>query len=213
MMTVPEVAKRIGKHPETIRRWIREGKLPATKIGTQHVIDEDDLANLVEPGAETASVPLEWQRTQWGDPMPDIVAVIRQSRAERSSRLAESVAAYASSLSAPPRASEPVDLWLPAIVGRIVRLVDPARIILFGSRARGPAQEDSDYDLLIVLDAIEDRYETRIAIHRTLADLPIGKDIVLATSQEVGWAPTMIGDILRTAVLTGRTIYERPDTA
>ena len=43
MMTVPEVAKRIGKHPETIRRWIRDGKLPATKIGTQHVIDEDDL--------------------------------------------------------------------------------------------------------------------------------------------------------------------------
>jgi len=47
MLTVPQAAKRSGKHPETIRRWIREGKLPARKIGTQHIIEEADLGNLV----------------------------------------------------------------------------------------------------------------------------------------------------------------------
>jgi predicted nucleotidyltransferase len=32
----------------------------------------------------------------------------------------------------------------------IITQIDPERIILFGSRARGDFEEDSDYDLLIV---------------------------------------------------------------
>ena len=43
MLTVPEAARRAGRHPETIRRWIREGRLRAHKVGTQHVIEADDL--------------------------------------------------------------------------------------------------------------------------------------------------------------------------
>lgn len=80
-LTVPEAARRIGKNPETVRRWIREGKLRSMKVGTQHVVDERDLANLIEQGADTAPIPPEWQRTFWGDPMPDVVAAIRRSRA------------------------------------------------------------------------------------------------------------------------------------
>jgi excisionase family DNA binding protein len=80
-LTVPEAARRIGKNPETVRRSIREGKLRSIKVGTQHLVDERDLANLIEQGANTAPIPLEWQRTFWGDPMPDVVAAIRRSRA------------------------------------------------------------------------------------------------------------------------------------
>lgn len=46
MLTVPEAARRAGRHPETIRRWIREGRLRAHKIGTQHVIEPDDLVEV-----------------------------------------------------------------------------------------------------------------------------------------------------------------------
>ena len=38
------------------------------------------------------------------------------------------------------------------IVGRLVEAVNPDRITLFGSRARGDAGPDSDLDLLIVKD-------------------------------------------------------------
>lgn len=46
MVTVPEAARQSGRHPETIRRWIREGRLRAHKVGTQHVIEADDLAEV-----------------------------------------------------------------------------------------------------------------------------------------------------------------------
>ena len=46
-LTVPEAARRVGRNPETIRRWIRAGKLPSRRVGTQHVIDEEDLADAI----------------------------------------------------------------------------------------------------------------------------------------------------------------------
>ena len=48
MLSVPEAARRTKRDPETIRRWIRSGRLKATKIGTQHMIDEGDLAAFTE---------------------------------------------------------------------------------------------------------------------------------------------------------------------
>jgi len=80
MLTVPEAARRTGRNAETIRRWIRDGKLPARKIGTQHVIDEVDLALLVDDASDRALLPPEWQDTTWGGPMPDVVAAVRRSR-------------------------------------------------------------------------------------------------------------------------------------
>jgi len=82
MLTVPEAARRAGRNPETIRRWIREGKLPSRKIGTQHVIEEVDLAAILDDADDRAALPPEWQRTTWGGPMPDVVAAVRRSRAE-----------------------------------------------------------------------------------------------------------------------------------
>jgi excisionase family DNA binding protein len=82
MITVPEAARRAGKNPETIRRWIREGKLPARKVGTQHVIEEEDLEARLGTPPETVPLPPEWRETFWGGPMPDWVAVIRRQRSE-----------------------------------------------------------------------------------------------------------------------------------
>jgi uncharacterized protein len=38
------------------------------------------------------------------------------------------------------------------LLSRVVDVFDPRRVILIGSRARGDAREDSDYDLVVVLD-------------------------------------------------------------
>jgi excisionase family DNA binding protein len=82
VLTVPQAAKRAHKNPETIRRWIREGKLLARKIGTQHFIEEDDLEATLG-GPDTVSIPKGWWRkTHGGEPMPDVVKIIHQQRGE-----------------------------------------------------------------------------------------------------------------------------------
>jgi excisionase family DNA binding protein len=81
MMTVPEAAKRAGRDPETIRRWIRSGRLRAAKIGTQHVIDEADLEPLLED--EQLAMPREWQTLSDGRPMPNVVRAVRLTRTGR----------------------------------------------------------------------------------------------------------------------------------
>ncbi|HEY8868981.1 MAG TPA: helix-turn-helix domain-containing protein [Candidatus Dormibacteraeota bacterium] len=79
MITVPEAARRAGRNPETIRRWIREGKLVSRKVGTQHTIEEEDLEAMLED--EQLPLPPEWGRTITGEPMPNVVRAVRLSRA------------------------------------------------------------------------------------------------------------------------------------
>ena len=76
MLTVPEAAERLKRNPETIRRWIRDGKLRSTRVGTQYVLDEADVDEL---GAE-AEVLGEIPATATGEPMPNFVAAVRSSR-------------------------------------------------------------------------------------------------------------------------------------
>lgn len=82
MLTVPQAARRTKRDPETVRRWIRSGRLKATKIGTQHMIDEGDLAAFTEADA-VLPLPAGWRRTATKEPMPDVIAAIRSSRAAR----------------------------------------------------------------------------------------------------------------------------------
>ena len=51
------------------------------------------------------------------------------------------------------------------IIRRLVAAYEPERIYLFGSKARGDAGPDSDYDLLVVIpdDASADRCDGRLA--------------------------------------------------
>ena len=197
MLTVKEAARMTGRNPETVRRWIREGKLPASKFGHEHAIDEDDLGMFMkEAGMEVQAPPRETF---------DLVGLIREMRDDRSARISDVVTTYRAGVEEGRRAT---DEWLPAIVGRIVRLVDPMRIILFGSRARGSAEPDSDYDLLVVVDGVDDRRGTEIAIRRTLSDLPISKDVVVALPAEL--TPTYRPrGVAQWAAERGRVIYER----
>lgn len=76
---MPEAARRVGRDPETVRRWIRAGKLRARKIGTQHVIEEGDIEPLLED-PPPLPVPAEWERSDSGEPQPDWGAIVRRSR-------------------------------------------------------------------------------------------------------------------------------------
>jgi excisionase family DNA binding protein len=82
MLTVPEAARRVGRNPETIRRWIRRGRLRASKVGTQHLIDEADLEAIAR-SPEPLPVPDALRRFDSGRPQPDWAEAIHRSRRER----------------------------------------------------------------------------------------------------------------------------------
>jgi len=79
MLTVPVAAERVGRDPETIRRWIRAGKLRAQRIGTQHLIADEDLDQVAgEPG--NLPLPKAWRKTWSGSPQPDWARILHRSR-------------------------------------------------------------------------------------------------------------------------------------
>jgi excisionase family DNA binding protein len=80
MLTVPEAAKRVGRNPETVRRWIRSGRLRSQKVGTQHLIEEQELDALLDDEYEMSAMPDAWKLMSDGRPQPNWVKIIRQSR-------------------------------------------------------------------------------------------------------------------------------------
>jgi excisionase family DNA binding protein len=82
MLSVSEAARRAGRTPATIRRWIREGKLRARRLGTRPGIGEEDLEAALELEDGVLRLPPGWRRTFWGGPMPNWVAAVRRSRAD-----------------------------------------------------------------------------------------------------------------------------------
>ncbi|WP_374689289.1 nucleotidyltransferase domain-containing protein [Promineifilum sp.] len=98
---------------------------------------------------------------------------------------------------------------LPEAIERVMREADPLRIILFGSWARGTARPDSDLDLLVVLPNVENKRQATVRLLRALNGLPISKDVVVTTPEEIARRGNVVGDVLRPALREGVIIYER----
>jgi len=99
--------------------------------------------------------------------------------------------------------------YLNEVIDRITRKFNPVRIILFGSWARGEATKDSDLDLLVVLTKVEHKRKAAIEVLRALNGLPISKDVVVTTPEEIKARGQVVGNILRPALREGKIIYER----
>jgi len=102
----------------------------------------------------------------------------------------------------------PEDL-VQTMVQRIVERFRPLCIILFGSRARGEAGPWSDVDLLGVLPEVADKRRVTVEILRALGDLPVSKDVVVMTPEEVLQRGNLVGSVLRSALREGKVLYER----
>ena len=63
---------------------------------------------------------------------------------------------------------------------RLVRAYDPISIYLFGSYVWGCPDDESDLDILVVLDSLTKKpWEDIVIGHKVLADLGIAKDILI----------------------------------
>ena len=92
---------------------------------------------------------------------------------------------------------------------RIVRDFYPVQIILFGSHAPGDAHPQSDVDLFVVFSERVDKRKTGVDIRRSLADLPVAKDLLVTTPEELARQRDRVGTVLRSAQREGKILYRR----
>ncbi|MBZ5562452.1 MAG: nucleotidyltransferase domain-containing protein [Acidobacteriia bacterium] len=99
---------------------------------------------------------------------------------------------------------------LHAIVRRIVETARPEKIVLFGSRARGDARENSDYDFLVIKDSDEPPHRREVPLYLALADVHLPIAVVVYTPEEVNDWREVPQAFVTTALREGRVVYERP---
>jgi uncharacterized protein len=104
---------------------------------------------------------------------------------------------------------------VPAVIGKAVKLLvdefDPLQVILFGSYARGDADEASDIDLLVVVpDEIQGtRRELNVRGGSRLWDMPMPIDLIVqrySLVQKGQKIPESIQSIIKAQ---GKVLYER----
>ena len=98
---------------------------------------------------------------------------------------------------------------LDEIVRRIVEVADPDKIILFGSRARGDARPDSDYDILVIAPSGQPHYERTVPIYMAMDGIVIPYEIVWWTPDEVARWRGAKSFFVTTAIREGEVLYER----
>jgi uncharacterized protein len=94
---------------------------------------------------------------------------------------------------------------------RLAEQFSPDRIILFGSCARGTADEYSDVDFLVITEAANGRNRHKIMaeMDRALWGLQIAKDIVVLTPDEFEEDREIPGTTARYVSKEGRLLYDR----
>lgn len=107
-----------------------------------------------------------------------------------------------------PRGLPPVAETLPAALERLIREVQPERVILFGSYAYGNPTPDSDVDLLVIWDTDKPRRERVIAVSLALYPRLFPVDIIVKTPRELE-EELPHNFFLREIVQKGVVIYER----
>lgn len=67
---------------------------------------------------------------------------------------------------------------------RLVKEFNPKKIYIFGSYAWGHPNEESDLDIMIIIDKIEDRIKAMRNGIKALRGLKISKDLIVETEEE-----------------------------
>jgi predicted nucleotidyltransferase len=96
---------------------------------------------------------------------------------------------------------------------KIVKEVDPCKVILFGSHARGAASADADLDFLVVEDGPFNAQRSRRAemtrLWKLLSAYRVAKDFLVYTSEEIDKWRTAGNHVISHALKEGRVLYER----
>jgi len=93
------------------------------------------------------------------------------------------------------------------VTRRILEIVQPQRVLLFGSSVRGEFTKDSDLDILVIVRGPVHRRQLAQKINRNLHGIEVPVDIVVATEEDVAQFGDKLGSILRPALMEGQVLY------
>jgi predicted nucleotidyltransferase len=100
------------------------------------------------------------------------------------------------------------DAKLQTIVDGIVEELNPERIYLFGSLARGTDGVDSDYDLLVVVaSADEPNYRLAQRAHSRIWGLGVSADIIVLSKQSFDRRAHLQASLVGTVLREGTLLY------
>lgn len=111
-----------------------------------------------------------------------------------------------------PTGFPPVAETLPQATRKIVSVLKPEKIILFGSYANGNPTPDSDVDLLIIMEIRSNYKETYRIVSSLLYPRQFPVDIIIKTPMEVKEAIEGGKDnsfFIREILKTGKVLYDR----
>ncbi|MHA1506782.1 MAG: nucleotidyltransferase domain-containing protein [Candidatus Asgardarchaeia archaeon] len=99
---------------------------------------------------------------------------------------------------------------LDEVVRRILKVINPVKIILFGSWAYGRPKKGSDLDILVIMDDdIRSRRRVAAEVYGALCGIMIPKDVVVATLRDLEEWKNVPNAFITAIVKKGRVIYER----
>lgn len=96
---------------------------------------------------------------------------------------------------------------LHSIVKKIVGAVNPIKIILFGSKSRGNENQESDYDILVIMPEGTHRRNTSKLLYKKIACTGLPVDIIVAISNDIEKHKNNIGLIYRSILVEGKELY------
>jgi len=103
-----------------------------------------------------------------------------------------------------------VELVVERAVEILAREINPRKIVLFGSAARGDWGPDSDIDLLVVLDRFDSRVDEMNRASGLLAPLRVPTDVLVCSAEEVRDWGHVVNHIINEVFLDGTVVYDAP---
>lgn len=93
-------------------------------------------------------------------------------------------------------------------VDRLRRAAPDATIRLFGSRARGDASPDSDWDFLVVRPQVTSRRREMARLARVLRPLRIPADVLVFSQADFDQWASIPGTVLHEAAQEGKVLHD-----
>jgi uncharacterized protein len=96
------------------------------------------------------------------------------------------------------------------VKNRLIKTYNPIAIYIFGSYAWGKPTQDSDLDLLVVVDKSDEKsYKRPVLGYRALRGLDISKDLIVQTKEEFERSSSNVTSLGHKIKKDGELIYAR----